>query len=65
MSTSEHNLTQDEQILHHGAAMLKKDLAAYHSCVLRDETAWKDKFQKLLVFCILAINVYYLSQVSF
>ncbi|KAH9012164.1 hypothetical protein EDB85DRAFT_1900508 [Lactarius pseudohatsudake] len=37
MSTSNLSLTQDEQTLHHHAAMLKKELEAYHACMPKDE----------------------------
>ncbi|KAI9431802.1 hypothetical protein H4582DRAFT_2062404 [Lactarius indigo] len=37
MSTSNLSLTQDEQTLHHYAAMLEKELEAYHACIPRDE----------------------------
>ncbi|KAH9021447.1 hypothetical protein EDB85DRAFT_1895655 [Lactarius pseudohatsudake] len=50
MSTSDLSLTQDEQILHHHAAMLKKELGAYHACTLRDEGVWRWTFRRCLVF---------------
>ncbi|KAI9429537.1 hypothetical protein H4582DRAFT_2065122 [Lactarius indigo] len=37
MSTSNLSLTQDKQTLHHYAAMLEKELEAYHACIPRDE----------------------------
>jgi hypothetical protein len=63
MSTSRDNLTQDEHTLHHCAAMLRKDLEAYHSGTLRDGMTWKDIFRELLVFCMFAIK-FHLSQVA-
>lgn len=56
MSTSKPNLTQDEQTLHHHAAMLRKNLEAYHACTPRDEAAWRKEFKSRLVFRSLAIH---------
>ena len=53
MLISKPNLTQDEQVLHHRAAILKKNLEAYRSCTRGDKTNWRDGFRALLVFCIL------------
>ncbi|KAH9038878.1 hypothetical protein EDB85DRAFT_1887644 [Lactarius pseudohatsudake] len=50
MSTSNLSLTQDKQILHHHAAMFKKELGAYHACTLRDEGVWRRTFRHRLVF---------------
>lgn len=50
MSTSELSLTEDEQTLHHHAAILKKELGAYHASADRDETTWRDVFRAHLVF---------------
>jgi hypothetical protein len=51
MSTSNseqaQDLTQEEQILHHHAAMIKKDLEAYHA-YSRSGREWKDLFKKSL-----------------
>jgi hypothetical protein len=51
MSTSNfgaaRELTQDEQILHHHAAMVKKDLEAYRACS-RSEEDWEDLFTNRL-----------------
>lgn len=44
------DLTQDEQILHHNAAMVKKDLQVYLASPTRDEGIWTGKFIKHLVF---------------
>ncbi|KAH9013472.1 hypothetical protein EDB85DRAFT_2158165 [Lactarius pseudohatsudake] len=48
MSTSDLSLTQDEQTLHHYAAMFKKELEAYHACVPRNEGVWRKKFRACL-----------------
>ena len=50
MSTTEINLTEDEQTLHHYAAVLKKNLIAYHACISSDENTWKKVFRKILVY---------------
>jgi hypothetical protein len=50
MSTSDLSLTEDEQTLHHHAAMLKKGLEAYRASAGRDEAAWRDVFKAQLVF---------------
>lgn len=63
MSTSEPNLTQDEQILHHLAAMLKNKLEAYRVSASGDERAWRNAFRALLV--CLAIHFYNPSRPSF
>ena len=54
-------LTQEEQILHHYAGMVKKDLQAYHASPLRDESTWRRIFKDHLVLFILAIHCYKLS----
>jgi hypothetical protein len=51
------DLTQDEQILHHHAAMIKKDLEAYHA-YSRSQSDWKDLFKNRLACFILAIHFY-------
>ncbi|KAH9024138.1 hypothetical protein EDB85DRAFT_1894450 [Lactarius pseudohatsudake] len=48
MSTSDLSLTQDEQTLHHYAAMFKKELETYHACVPRNEGVWRKKFRARL-----------------
>ncbi|KAH9012496.1 hypothetical protein EDB85DRAFT_2158982 [Lactarius pseudohatsudake] len=48
MSTSDLSLTQDEQTLHHYAAMFKKELEAYHAWVPRNEGVWRKKFRARL-----------------
>jgi hypothetical protein len=58
MSSSDLNLTPDEQIIHHHAAMLKKELEAYHACTPRDENTWRHTFRAILV------NPYYQSKIS-
>ena len=50
-------LTQDEQILHHHAAMVKKDLEAY-CAYSRDKEDWEYLFTDRLVCFILAIHFY-------
>jgi len=52
------DLTQDEQILHHYAAMVKADLQAYIASPSpsRDEQAWGDKFKKGFVFLKYSIH---------
>jgi hypothetical protein len=50
MSNSKDNLTQEELILHHHAAVLKQNLEAYHACMARDEETWRKLFRALLVF---------------
>ena len=50
-------LTQDEQILHHYAAMVKKDLEAYHAC-FRSKEDWDDLFTDRLARLILTIHFY-------
>jgi hypothetical protein len=48
------DLTPDERILHHHAAILKKDLEAYHACS-RSRDDWNDLFKIRLVRFILVI----------
>jgi hypothetical protein len=50
-------LTQDEQILHHHAAMVKKDLEAYRA-YSRGKEDWEYLFTDRLVRFILAIHFY-------
>jgi len=61
MSTSNfggaQSLTQDEQILHHYAAMIKKGLDAYHA-ESRSKRYWKGIFKHHLVRSILANHFY-------
>ena len=51
MSTSNsegvQNLTQEEQVLHHHAAMIKRDLEAYHAHP-RSQEDWKGLFKSRL-----------------
>jgi hypothetical protein len=49
-------LTQEEQILHHYAAIIEKDLHFYQVSTSRDECAWRHKFQISLVFVFIAIR---------
>lgn len=42
------HLTQDEEILHHYAAVIKKDLEAYRAC-FRSEKDWNRLFKNHLV----------------
>ena len=51
------DLTQDEQILHHHAAMIKKDLDAYHTYSGGQE-GWRDSFINRLASFILVICFY-------
>ena len=44
------SLNQEEQVLHHQAAVLKQNLEAYHTCTARDEEIWMKLFRALLVF---------------
>jgi hypothetical protein len=44
------DLSEEEQILHHDAAMVKKDLQAYLESPSRGERTWKAIFKKHLVF---------------
>ncbi len=60
MSTSDsggaQNLTQDEQILHHYAAMVKKDAEAYHA-YSRSRRSWEDLFKDHLASCTLVVPI--------
>ena len=47
------DLTQDEQILHHYAAVVKKDLEAYHA-YSRSQEDWNVLFKNNLVCFIFA-----------
>jgi hypothetical protein len=53
MSTSNINaardLTTEEQVLHHHAAIIKRDLEAYRTSRPRDKAGWKDKIVRHLV----------------
>jgi hypothetical protein len=53
MSTSNINATRDltteEQVLHHHAAIIKRDLEAYCISRPRDKAGWKDKIVRRLV----------------
>jgi hypothetical protein len=51
------DLTQEEQILHHHAAMIKRDLEAYRAYA-RSQEDWKDLFQNSLASFILEIHFY-------
>jgi hypothetical protein len=51
------DLTQDEQILHHHAAMFKKDLEAYRA-YSRSEEDWKVLFESHLARFIPIIYFY-------
>ncbi|KAF8262980.1 hypothetical protein EI94DRAFT_1704359 [Lactarius quietus] len=51
MSIPNHNLTKDEEILHHYAATLKKRLEAYHACESRDENTWANEFKASWYIC--------------
>ena len=53
MSDFKDDLTQDEQILHHHAAVVRQNLEVYHACALRDEATWTKLFRALLVFFLL------------
>ena len=59
MSTSDtvgaQDLTQEEQILHHHAAMIKRDLEEYRACSVGQE-GWKDLFKNHLARFILVIH---------
>ena len=44
------DLTQEEQVLHHYAAMVKGDLEAYRMSASRHEQRWKIAFEERLVF---------------
>jgi hypothetical protein len=61
MSTSNaggaQDLTQEEQILHHHSAMIKRDLEAYHA-YSRSRKDWTYLFKKRLACFILAIHFY-------
>lgn len=50
-------LTQDEQILHHYAAIVKKDLEAYHA-YSRSKENWQDLFKDRLARLFLTIHFY-------
>ncbi|KAF8267159.1 hypothetical protein EI94DRAFT_1701191 [Lactarius quietus] len=45
MSVPNHNLTKEEETLHHYAAMLEKRLEVYHACESRDENTWANEFK--------------------
>jgi hypothetical protein len=49
------SLTQDERILHHHAAIIKRDLEAYHA-YSRSQEDWKNLFKDHLVRFILVIR---------
>jgi hypothetical protein len=49
MFTPQRELTQEEQILHHYAAIFSKRLETYRACESRNEETWIDEFRKLLV----------------
>jgi DNA-binding SARP family transcriptional activator len=49
MSSSNLYLTSEEQIIHHHAAVLKKELEAYCACEPRDEKGWRHTFRLILV----------------
>jgi len=51
------DLTQDEQILHHYAAMFKKDLEAYNA-YSRSEEDWKTLFESHLASFLRIIYFY-------
>jgi hypothetical protein len=51
------DLTQDEQTLHHHAAVIKKDLEAYHACS-RGKEDWKVLFKSRLARFIPIIYFY-------
>ena len=51
------NLSKTEQILHHYAAMVKKDLDKYHADSRREQD-WVDVFKDHLVHFIFAIYFY-------
>src|SRR5258707_12719755 len=61
MSTSNsggaQDLTQDEQILHHYAAIIKRDIEAYHA-YSRSQEDWKDLFENHLARFILVTHIY-------
>jgi len=61
MSTSNsggaQDLTQDEQILHHHAAIIKRDIEAYHA-YSRSQEDWKDLFENHLARFILVTHIY-------
>jgi len=52
------NLTQDEQILHHYAAVIKEDLKAYHAYSSRSKQNWTALFKTRLVRFIPVIQLY-------
>jgi hypothetical protein len=61
MSTSDfggaQDLNQEEQTLHHHAAMVKKDLEAYRDrAYSRSQDDWKNLFKNLLARFILVIR---------
>jgi len=49
------DLTQDEQILHHHAAIIKKDLEAYHAYT-RSKEDWNNLFINHLACVILLVH---------
>jgi hypothetical protein len=49
------DLTKEEQILHHHAAVIKKDLEAYHTYP-RTQEGWNASFKNHLVLFILVIQ---------
>jgi hypothetical protein len=51
------DLTQEEQILHHYAAMIKKDLDRYHAYSVSQE-GWRDLFKNRLARIIPVIHFY-------
>ena len=52
-----HNLTEEEQILHHQVAMLKKDLEVYHAYPSSQED-WNNIFKDHLAHFILITHFY-------
>jgi len=51
------DLTQEEQILHHHAAVVEKDLEAYHT-YSQSQGDWKKLFNEHLVCFILVTQFY-------
>ncbi|KAF8262943.1 hypothetical protein EI94DRAFT_1704366 [Lactarius quietus] len=48
MSIPDHNLTKEEETLHHYAATLEKRLEVNHACESRDENTWVNEFKVFL-----------------
>jgi hypothetical protein len=61
MSSTNRDLTEEEQTMHHHAAMVKSDLVAYQKSTSGDtvrENLWVSALMMRLVFLVLAVRCY-------